>query len=51
MIEKTLNLWLEVAKHDSETAQLILINKGYPDIGIYHIHQAVEKLFKALFVN
>ena len=50
MSDQELNLWLEVAKHDSETARLILQNDGYPDIGIYHVHQAVEKLLKALFV-
>ncbi len=51
MSEQELKLWLEVAKHDSETARLIIQNDGYPDIGIYHVHQAVEKLLKALFIN
>jgi len=42
--------WLEVAKHDADTAKLIIDNNGHADIGIYHIHQAVEKLLKAIFV-
>ncbi len=37
--------WLETIKHDIETVKLILRENGHADIGIYHIHQAVEKYF------
>ena len=51
MNEQEIKLWLEVAQHDADTAQLIITNKGHADIGIYHIHQAIEKLLKALYLS
>jgi len=39
--------WIELALHDASTANLIRDHGGYPDIGIYHLHQATEKLLKA----
>jgi HEPN domain-containing protein len=43
--------WLEVAKHDSDTVHLLIRENGHADIIIYHIHQAVEKLIKALLIK
>lgn len=43
--------WIEQAKHDEDTARLIRDHAGHPDIGVYHLHQAVEKLLKALLVQ
>lgn len=51
MNELEVSFWLTIATHDSETAELIISNKGHADIGIYHIHQASEKLLKALFIK
>ena len=39
--------WIELAFHDAATAKLIREHGGYPDIGIYHLYQATEKLLKA----
>jgi HEPN domain-containing protein len=36
--------WYEIAKHDSETADILIKQNGYPDIIIYHFHQCIEKL-------
>jgi HEPN domain-containing protein len=38
--------WYEIAKHDSETAEILIKENGYPDIIIYHLHQSVEKMLK-----
>jgi HEPN domain-containing protein len=43
--------WLEKAKHDLETANLLLDKKGYPDVVVFHIHQAVEKYLKGFLIN
>jgi HEPN domain-containing protein len=43
--------WIDQAGHDEDTAYLIRDHGGHPDIGIYHLHQAAEKLLKALVVK
>jgi HEPN domain-containing protein len=43
--------WLEVFNHDIDTVRILLKEKGHADIIIYHIHQAVEKLLKAVLVK
>ena len=43
--------WLEVFNHDIDTVHILLKEKGHADIIIYHIHQAVEKLLKAVLVK
>jgi len=43
--------WKEIAKHDIESAEILLKEKGYPDIIIYHFHQAIEKLLKGLLLE
>ena len=51
MSEIELMSWLEMAQHDIDTVNLLLKEQGHPDIIIYHIHQAVEKLLKALVLK
>ena len=40
--------WLEAGRHDIDTVHLLIREKGHPDIIIYHIHQGVEKMIKAV---
>ena len=51
MKENEINQWLEVASHDIDTARLLIREKGHADIIIYHLHQAVEKLLKAVLTG
>lgn len=44
--DKRPEYWFELAKHDHETAILLEKHHGYPDIIIYHFHQAIEKSLK-----
>ena len=48
MSESELQQWTTLANHDAETARLLSKENGYPEIIIYHMHQAVEKYLKAL---
>lgn len=43
--------WMQLASHDTDTADLLIREKGHADIIIYHIHQAIEKLLKALILK
>ena len=47
MSESELQQWIALASHDAETARLLSDENGYPEIIIYHMHQAVEKYLKA----
>lgn len=51
MSESELQQWITLANHDAETARLLFDENGYPEIIIYHMHQAVEKYFKALILK
>ena len=42
--------WLERARHEVETAQLLFEERGYPDAIAYHIQQAIEKYLKGFLV-
>jgi HEPN domain-containing protein len=42
--------WLERARHDVETAQLLIDERGYTDAIAYHIQQGIEKYLKGLLV-
>ncbi len=44
-------LWLEQARHDEDSAKLIRAHDGHADVGIYLLHQAAEKLLKALMLK
>ncbi|OGB89714.1 hypothetical protein A2625_06300 [candidate division WOR-1 bacterium RIFCSPHIGHO2_01_FULL_53_15] len=48
MSEIDIKEWLILASHDADTASLLIKQKGHADVIIYHIHQAIEKLLKAL---
>ena len=43
--------WFEIAKHDADTANLLIREKGYADIIIYHFHQAIEKFIKGKIIE
>ena len=51
MSESELRQWTTLANHDAETARLLYKDNGYPEIIIYHMHQAVEKYLKALVLK
>jgi HEPN domain-containing protein len=42
--------WLEFAKKDLATAELLLTNEGFPEIIAFHCQQAIEKALKAYLV-
>lgn len=51
MNETDVKEWLILASHDADTASLLIKEKGHADIIIYHVHQSVEKLLKALTIK
>ena len=46
-----LQQWITLAQHDAETARLLSNENGHPEIIVYHMHQAIEKFFKALILK
>lgn len=51
MSEADIKEWIRLANHDSDTVDVLIKEKGHADIIIYHIHQAIEKLLKALLIK
>ena len=51
MNENDVKEWLMLATHDLDTAKLLIKEKGHADIIIYHLHQAIEKMLKALLIK
>ncbi|OGC07726.1 hypothetical protein A2526_00210 [candidate division WOR-1 bacterium RIFOXYD2_FULL_36_8] len=51
MNEIDIKEWIKLATHDSDTANLLVKENGHADIIIYHLHQATEKLLKALILK
>jgi len=51
MNEVEVNQWRFLAGLDEDTARLIREHSGHPEIGIYHLHQAAEKLLKELIIS
>lgn len=51
MREADIAEWIRLANHDIDTVDILINEKGHADIIIYHIHQAVEKLLKALIIK
>jgi HEPN domain-containing protein len=49
--EEDYNAWLEIASHDLGSAELLLRENSYADIIIYHCHQCIEKLLKAILIQ
>lgn len=43
--------WVKYASDDLGTAKLLLKNESFPNAIIYHSHQAVEKILKALLIR
>jgi HEPN domain-containing protein len=48
--DQTPEYWFTLAKHDMDSANLLLRENGYPDIIVYHFHQGVEKLLKGIIL-
>jgi HEPN domain-containing protein len=42
--------WMEFARKDLATAELLLANEGFPEIIAFHCQQAIEKALKAYLV-
>ena len=51
MSEADFQEWLLLSSHDEDTVDLLIKQKGHADIIIYHIHQAIEKMLKALLIK
>ena len=51
MTEQEYSAWLNIASYDVDTISLLKKENGNPSIIIYHMHQAIEKLLKALEVK
>ena len=51
MREADITEWIRLANHDIDTANTLIKEKGHADVIIYHIHQAIEKLLKALLIK
>lgn len=51
MNEIDIKEWLVMSSHDTDTAQLLIKEKGHADVIIYHVHQAIEKSLKALMIK
>ena len=49
--DKTPEYWNLLASHDIETVKILLRERGHPEIIIYHMHQAVEKLLKGRIIK
>lgn len=43
MNEIEIQQWITLASHYAETARLLSDQNEYPEIIVYHMHQAVEK--------
>lgn len=51
MSKKEVEEWLSVASFDIDTVDLLIKEKGHASIIIFHIHQAIEKLLKAILIK
>ena len=50
MKDQVVKEWIERGKHDLEVAKILLAEKDYSDIILFHIHQAVEKYLKGYLI-
>ena len=50
MSEKTIQYWIEISEYDLQVAKSLLDKEHYLYVG-FMCHQAVEKMFKALYVK
>ena len=50
-INNNVEEWLTVATYDIDTVELLIKGKGHAVVIIYHMHQAIEKLLKALIIK
>ncbi len=50
MKEQLVKEWIERGKHDLEVAKILFVKEEYPDVVLFHIHQAVEKYLKGFLI-
>lgn len=50
MKEQVVKEWIERGKNDLEVAKILLAEGEYPDMVLFHIHQAVEKYLKGFLI-
>lgn len=50
MKDQVVKEWIERGKHDLEVAKILLAEGEYPDMVLFHIHQAVEKYLKGFLI-
>lgn len=50
MKDQVVKEWIERGKHDLEVAKILLAEKEYSDVVLFHIHQAVEKYLKGYLI-
>ena len=50
MSEKTIQYWIDISEYDLQVAKSLLDKDHYLYVG-FMCHQAVEKMFKALYVK
>jgi len=43
--------WFERGRHEIETAKLLFEKEGYPEVILFHIHQAMEKYLKGFLIQ
>lgn len=43
--------WFNLADHDIEASLILIKENGHPEIIIYHLHQAIEKILKGLILK
>jgi HEPN domain-containing protein len=48
--DKAPEYWYELAKHDRETVETLIRERGHPEIIIYHMHQSIEKQLKGKII-
>ena len=48
-IEEKIKYWVDLSDYDLETAEAMLQTKRYLYVGFMMCHQAIEKIFKAVF--
>ena len=49
--DNTPQYWHLIATHDIESVRQLIDSQGFPDIIIYHMHQAIEKLLKGHIIK
>ncbi len=51
MKEQLVREWIERGKHDLDAAKILLRERGYFGVVVFHIHQAIEKYLKGYLIH